>query len=293
MSITSFDIEVYAILKAGIAHIRSNIDVLDKIFDNFNSDHLKNLYGKKEIERIKEFVRDNDIPVKLAWNLTPQDIPCYSLHLAQSTEDVGKAFLHDYAGEVIETKDQPRIINEKFVPSSYDEAGGTLVAPNTVDLTLTRPGHILVDAKKEKYLIINITNQVIEIQVEGDRPDMAKVHIESFITKTRKKRGEAYFNEQIDVGVHAHGDKNTVLWLYYILVWILLRFKPEIERRCLDLTTFSASDFRRDSQFLAENVFTRWVRLSARTRVSWEEEPYPEIDTLVAEVHVDDPESEE
>ncbi len=288
MSITSFDVEVYAIIQYGLDYIRSNLDVLDKIFDNFNSEHLKNLYGKKEIERIKTFIKDNNIPVKLAWNLTPQDIPCYSLHLAQAVEDVPHAFLHDYAGENKYDKAQPRIINSEFVPSSYDTDKGTLIVPDIVDLSLTRPGHILVDAKKEKYLITNITDKKIEIQLEGNEPDMSKVHIESFITQTRKKRGEAYFNEQIDIGIHAHGDKNTVLWLYYILVWILLRFKPEIERRCMDLTTFSASDFRRDNQFLGENIFSRWVRLSARTRVSWEEEPYPEIDTVVATVSYDD-----
>jgi hypothetical protein len=287
--IYSMDVETQSILQYGWDYVRANLHVLDDIFGNFKESHLQNVWGDKEINKIKTWIEENDIPIVLAWGLQAQAAPQISVHLSQVPEDVGNAFMSDWGGIEEEIVDA-RTIVDTFVPESYAITTTTITVPATSDLTLARPGHILKDAKGEDYMIEYIVGQEVTIMVTADSaaPDMSKATIKSFITTTRYKRGEAYFKENIDIGIHGHGDQNTVLWMYYIVVWILLRFKQELEKRCMDLSTFSASDFNKNNQYLGENIYSRWVRFTARTRVSWKEDVLPQIDTIVATVRVDE-----
>lgn len=284
MGISGLDITMHGIIVYGLEYIRKHLDeTIEEIFADYRAPHLSVSYGDKEIQKIKTFIKENDIPVKLAWALDEQDVPCYSLHLSEDKEYVEKAFMGDHGGVETEEGIEPRIIVPWFVPTSYDNTVGTLLVPDEVDTTYINAGHIIKDKKGEEYRITSVTDQEITIDVVGSLPDLAKVLVTSFVNYRRRKRGEVYCHESIDIGVHGHGFQNTVLWLYSILKWILLRFKSLMEERCLQLTTFSGSDFKRDSQYLPENIFTRWMRLSAITRMSWTEEPYDEVDTLVVE----------
>jgi hypothetical protein len=284
--IYSPDIEVQSVIQYGIDQIRANINVLDEIFANLKEGHLNALYGDREIQAIKEWFARTSVPVILGFSLDDTRIPSYSVHLAQESEDVQNAFLNDWAG----TEDQdihPRVIVSSFVPATYDVSAGMIVAADTVDLDLVVPGHYIADANDVKYLISDVTEQTILVELNPDStlvPDFSKVQVESFINTATYKRGEAYFNTQLDVGVHARDNPNMVIWLYSILTYILFRYKSEISTRCMDLTTYSASDFSKDSQYIASNVYSRWIRLSARTRVSWKEDLLPKIDTLTVDV---------
>lgn len=283
----SLDINLQGMLRYGLDYVVAHPEVVDEIFAGFKEPHLKNMYGQKEIDQIRTWIISNEIPVVTAWSLTPQRIPCLSVHIASSAEDTANAFLGDHAG-IAETAKTARTIINEFVPTSYDNTTGVIVVPATIDISLVRPAHIIKDAKGELYEITDIIGQDITVDMTGAALDPRKLWVQSFVDYSRAKIGETYINESVDVGVHGHADHNVVLWLYYIAVWILLRFKPMFEDRCMDLTTWSASDFKRDSVYLGENCFSRWMRVSARTRVSWTEDPYEEIDTIVATVDTDE-----
>lgn len=288
---TSLDIEVQAILQYGFDYLREHIDELDYIFAHLKEDHLNTQYGDKEISRIKQWIQENDIPIVLPWALNAAKAPQISVHVSSAQEDVENAFLGDHTGSYVRTPVDPREIVSEFVPVSLNTAGDEIVVPEGVDLTLTRPAHVIVDGKQptgEMYEILEIRGDTIQFLLTGDSAafDKRKAKVVSFINEEVRKRGESYFREACDIGIHGHGDQNTVLWLYSIIKWILLRFKPEIEKRCMDLSTFSASDFRKDNVFLGENIFSRWIRFTARTRVHWKEDPLPQIDTIVANVEV-------
>lgn len=287
MAIASFDVEIQAILRFGFDYIIAHPDVIDDIFANFKEGHMWKMYGDKEIQKIKKWITENEIPVVLSWSLNPQRIPCVSVHIASSSEDTTNSFLGDHGG-IVETPKDPRTIIPEFVPLEYDVVNSVITVPDSIDLSLVRPAHIVYDGNNEPYMITEVQGHSITIQLEGPAVTPNKFTVKSFIETTRVKRGETYVQEAVDIGIHGHSDQNTVLWLYYMILWISLRFKPEIEKRCMDLSTFSASDFKRDSQYLGENIFSRWMRVTARTRVSWTEDPYPEIDTLVANVEYDD-----
>lgn len=64
----------------------------------------------------------------------------------------------------------------------------------------------------------------------------------------------------IDIGLHADKSKDHVLWMYYILLYILYREKGLGRNLGLQLYTFRASDYNKESKYMADNVWSRFVR---------------------------------
>jgi hypothetical protein len=64
----------------------------------------------------------------------------------------------------------------------------------------------------------------------------------------------------IDIGIHADKSKDHVLWIYYILLYILYREKPLGRKLGLQLYTYRANDYNKESKYMADNVWSRWVR---------------------------------
>lgn len=67
-------------------------------------------------------------------------------------------------------------------------------------------------------------------------------------------------NVSIDIGIHADKAKDHVLWMYYILLYILYREKMVGQRLGLQVYTYRASDYTKESKYMADNVWSRWVR---------------------------------
>lgn len=288
MPIASADVTIQCFIRYGLDYLIAHPEVLDEIFSNFRTDELWKQYGEKEIVAIKQFFTQNEVPVVLSWSLNPSRIPCISVQIAQSTELVEAASMDDYLDHVQETKLASTIL-DYFVPTNVvtgtDES--LVTPPTTVDYSLVRPGHILVDSKNEEYLVTRLYDQGIYVAQAGTTINPTRVKVSSFINTSVRKRHQAAISEAIDIGCHSHGDTNVTLYLYYVLIWMFLRFKPELERRCLDLSTFSASDFNRESQYLGENIFSRFIRVTARSMVSWLDDPIDQIDTLVENITED------
>lgn len=64
----------------------------------------------------------------------------------------------------------------------------------------------------------------------------------------------------LDIGIHADKSKDHVLWLYYILNYILYKEKMTGHGLGLQLYTFRASEYNKESKYMADNVWSRWVR---------------------------------
>lgn len=64
----------------------------------------------------------------------------------------------------------------------------------------------------------------------------------------------------LDIGLHANKEKDYVIWIYYIVLYILYREKMRFTSLGLQLHTYSASDYNREAKYSMENVWVRWVR---------------------------------
>jgi len=275
MGAISLDAEIQGFVTLGIDYLRANIEVLDQIFETWLAPHMEKIYGQREIDRVKRWLLDTDVPVVLSWGLQNAKWPCISIHLAQEQERVEAAALSDQATMVDNLVDQPMVV-PTFVPKSYVEAGdvGVITVPKKIDLTDVYVGQVVVDAKGEEYLIVSpVTSDSVAIQLVGGHVDSSKFYI---------KAGPGQVNEQlrgassrslahVDLGIHADQDYQVVLWIYYLVQWIFFRFKLDMEKYGIQLQTFSGSEFNKDSKFLPNNVYSRWYRYSAQVSVEWTE----------------------
>ena len=64
----------------------------------------------------------------------------------------------------------------------------------------------------------------------------------------------------LDIGIHADKTKDVVLWMYYIVVYILYKEKMTGRGLGLQLYTFRANEYNKESKYMADNVWSRWVR---------------------------------
>lgn len=81
-------------------------------------------------------------------------------------------------------------------------------------------------------------------------------------------------NVVVDIGIHVDKAKDFVLWLFYIVKWILFKRKRQFERLGLRLHTYSTSDYQKNEEYMAENMWTRWIRFRTVTQSSICDDPY-------------------
>lgn len=91
----------------------------------------------------------------------------------------------------------------------------------------------------------------------------------------------------IDVGIHADRSKDHVLWLYYVVSYILYKEKTLLRSLGLQNITFSASDYNKDSQYMAENVWSRWMRVRCTVQNYISGESLTEVTDVEVNVEVE------
>lgn len=98
MSFVMPEIVVEKLIQYGIKTLRSDKAAFYDLFCQFKQDELNDDYGPQYLDDIWKWFSTTKIPVVKAWSLNAQQIPCISIHLANETEDEGKAAIGDYAG---------------------------------------------------------------------------------------------------------------------------------------------------------------------------------------------------
>ena len=97
-------------------------------------------------------------------------------------------------------------------------------------------------------------------------------------------------NVSIDIGIHADKAKDHVLWMYYILLYILYREKMVGQKLGLQVYTYRASDYTKESKYMADNVWSRWVRFRCTVQhyvPAAEEYIEPEMEIQIDAVQTD------
>lgn len=201
------EIVIRSVIEQGITNLRTDDAAFNEIFSTYQKPGIAAIYGQKQINEIRDWFQKVKIPVYLAWVLTPDRIPAFSIHLAGENEDESKASIDDYFG---------------------GEDGYSMGAERKVNV----------------------------------------------------------FSVMIDIGIHAPRDSDQVLWLYYILNYILFKQKMEMVSLGLQLQTYSASDYNRDSKYVADNIWSRWVRFRCVVQNSWQGEQATSIDDVGVDLDV-------
>lgn len=99
--------------------------------------------------------------------------------------------------------------------------------------------------------------------------------------------GVGVFTVQMDIGIHGSRNGDEVLWLYYIINNALFRKKRLAESLGLQLHSFSASDYNKRKELMADNVWVRWLRFRCTVQNFFDLEDLIEITAVDTNVAAD------
>jgi hypothetical protein len=195
------EVAVQRLVQHGIHQLRQDKASFDEIF-SYQRCHpmLIEAYGESYVDKIWTWFTTERIRVVQAWILSPQTVPCFSIHLSNENEDESKAAISDYYGEGVDSE-------------------------------------------------IGISSM----------------------------------NVLVDIGVHGSKAADQVLWMYYILSYILFKYKPVARSLGIEIHTFSASDWQKDASKMPENIWTRWLRMRCTVFNTWAADSY----TIVSDLETD------
>ena len=92
--------------------------------------------------------------------------------------------------------------------------------------------------------------------------------------------GVGTFTVFLDIGIHSSRNGDQILWLYTLINYILFQFKDLARGLGLQLTTFSATDYSKPGQYMANNIWTRWIKYRATCENLWYAEDINKIDLI-------------
>lgn len=303
MAVTMIDIHLKHIIEFGLKTIRSNPDKhLKDIFGDFNLDPHAALYGNRLIGLVKNWINKTEIPVVLGFDLSAAKMPAVTINLLSTS--VSQSYLGDYGGTLPEDlqAQEKEVIVPKFKPESveWNEENNALILnlPNEITAEqreLFIPGLIIRDDNQREYLISADADANILILENSESAPLSEIsltHLEviSPVISATYTRGHMLMDETAMIAVHGHTDRNEGLWLYYIVMWILLKYRPlMIATFGLDLALPAASDFSKDDSTIGTNTWRRFINVSAKSVWSWESARQQDVVGVLASVFSSQP----
>jgi len=291
MAIFQGDVFFRRIIELTLQDLRENEWLIDDVLSDFTSDPmLSSIYGQKEIENAKKWLRDNEISVLLPHRMDVEKFPCITISIGSNTEDKSLARLADQTAtvETYEASDIGKTIPyivEPFGYTSYDQIKGEFVVDTAVvDLSIIQAGMVIIDPKTGTgYVIVSKSNHSLFIAA-GTDVTAIEVGILPQYRTFMARREIATFQERVVLGCHTHGDPNSLLWLYSFMMYGLLRYREGIlESRNFQLSTIETSDLVRNENFqnIGENAYSRFITITGQVENTWLKAPKRVLESVV------------
>lgn len=276
------------VISDGIARLRTDLSQLDDVFGDLTCAPLGQLYGKKIVDEIKCFFRDNDIPVLSAFGQNQIQLPSVTVHMISSQEDPQYRAFQDHVG-YSRTPKPATVLSGAIYAKAYDPATGVLTFDKSVDMSQFVKGRKLFARREDTVYTIkprfktNDVNTPVEertdqscviVDSDGDFPeglDFSELYLLSSIDFEINRVGAAYFRETFEIRVNAQTNTDQAIWLYYIVAYILMRNKEFFEEVGLESQTFSTSEFTRDMAKGTNTIWGRTLRFNFLVQHNWKE----------------------
>jgi len=283
--------------------IRSNPDkYIAEIFaESCYSPHAS-LYGPGTLAQIKKWIKTTKIPVVLGYEIDAAQLPCVAINLQGSSPS--QQYLGDtgFPGEHDVQSQERDILVPGFAPKNLvftkDVSGAflyaTLTLPDAMPFDQTQlflPGLLLRDADNREFRLDLDQDGNILIYSSPAGPTLAQINstflqVVSPMLQASFNGGAMLYEESVMLAIFGHSSRIEGLWLYNIVMWGILKFRPVLESTYnLMLSLPSASDFTKDDNYLGENVWRRFISLSTKTLWTWEGARQQDILGLVLSTH--------
>ncbi len=289
MAIWQGDVFFRRIIELTLKDIKDNPWLVDDILSDFVLDPmLSGIYGQKEIENAKKWIKDNEISVFLPHRMDLEKMPCITISIGSNSEDRSLARLGDLTPciDTYEASDIGKTIPyvvEPFSYTSYDQPTGFIETPPEVDLTIVQPGMVVVDPTTGGGYVVTKKSGTGIFIAEGTALTTISVGVLPQYRIFRARREIATFQERVTIGCHAHGDPNSLLWLYSFMMYGLLRYREGVlESRNFQLSNIETSDMVRNDAFqnIGENVYSRYITITGQVENTWVKAPKRIIESV-------------
>lgn len=280
MAIFQGDIFIKLAIELGMEDMRKNAWLIDHMLEDLvKIEYAAGKYGQKQVDSCKEWFLNNKINVFMRGRDDKDELPCVTIEIGPSDEKRDMKTMGDSSTETVILMPQqigkpiPFVI--KPFDSSYDNATGEV--PLDAGLDAVAPGMILVDPSTgHGYPILDIASNAVVIETDlGINATRFAVVPQNQYYKARVEH--TFFNETYNIGCHAHGDPQTLLWLESIVLYSILRYRESL----LEATGFAESSVSRGNPDLnrnftsegGETVWSRYLQLSGQVENSWIKSP--------------------
>lgn len=282
MAITLVDLNLRYIVEHTIRTVLENPKRrIAEIFGDARLDPHAALYGQSYFDEIEQWITTTKIPVVLGFDLAPAQIPGVTIALEKSMP------VQTYLGDTGLTYFEPIPDYERDIVLPYFTPKEITPSADGLFVTITLPDQMPVEQSQLVLPGLNIRDKnrrVYGIGLDGDQPtaiqsggallkdaDLSEIEIISPYNDALYREGVMSFDDTALIAIHGHADRTEGLWLWAMVHWGLCKFRPLlISVFGMDMAISAASDFTKDTSFMGENVWTRFISVSTRTVWSWE-----------------------
>lgn len=286
------DMVIKRMIELSLEDMRKDIWLLDDaLSDCIDNPYLRDSYGQKQIDAFKEWFKNNQVDIYMRDRNDKDRMPCVTITLGNSSEKDEMKSLADQSTESVTLLPQqinkpiPYVI-KPFAFVSYDQNTGIIKVPISVlYLESVSAGMILVNPDNgQGFIIKDVTDEGIEIE-----PYLAftatRLGVVPQFQYYTARREHTFFQETYTITCHAHGDPQTLLWLWTVVLYSLLRYRESmLEAQGFTQSSVSSSSMNSDSYYTTpggEQVWTRTITLTGMVENSWIKSPRRIIESIV------------
>lgn len=282
------DLIIKTAIELSIGDLRKDPWVIEDMFRSLiENPYLAKKYGMKEIERAKEFLLNNNIPIYLRHRVDKQDFPCITISVGSSQEDRSLATLGDLTPYVEEYSATDigtpiKYIVPPFEPVTYDASTGIVEVPKNIEsYKYINAGMVAIDPETGNGYIIEGKAGTNGFKIIQNAPLSQKIGVIPQYQIYRARRERATSQETYNIGCHVQGDPSTLIFLHSLVKYALYRYRESLlEAVNFQLSNISSTDLIRNEGFQVENVYSRWVTLTGQCEESWVKTPFRIIEAL-------------
>lgn len=290
------DIIIRTALIEGLKRVKEQPWLLDFVFSSLvQDDYAISEYGEKELDKIKQWFMDTNIPVTMSFNREQPQTPLIAISLEDSTEaestlaDVSKEG-PDEDVDFSTVLTVPQVVAGPFTPLSFSTSTSTLVLPDTVDLSNVYPGMAIVDRERKNFYVIEgLYEQTIVLEGEDIDADFTGAVIAPQESIKRVTLESCEFKEVYRIDTYVSGNPVILLFLHTLIIFILMRYKQELlEARGFERSTISSKGITGfPNPNGPEFIYDRVVMVNGFVQHFWPKDITGKISAVATEVSVD------
>jgi hypothetical protein len=285
------DVILKAMVDLGLEEMRKNLWLLDHAFESLTAmPFLADKYGKANIEAAKEWFKNNKVNVYMRPRNDKDELPCVTIFPGSSNEKPEMKSLSDLSSykKILKPNEIGKPINyivKPFTPEGYNPATGEVfVANGLTGLSTVVPGQILVNPKTGQGFVIQSTTSDSIVILPNQNIESAQFAVVPEFQKYEARIEHTFHQESYTVGVHCHGDPQSLMWLWTIVLYTIYRYREVLlEGNGFAESVISNSEFMDDPNYEGpngESAYLRYITITGQVEESWIKAPKRFIESI-------------